>query len=94
MDRAQRSTEPLTLLMIDADHFKAFNDRHGHSGGDEALRTVAQVIGNNIRRPADLAARYGGEDSAVVLPGHRRQGRPHRRAYPQQRRALATGGGR
>ncbi|WEX16930.1 sensor domain-containing diguanylate cyclase [Pseudomonas sp. G11] len=67
-DRAQRSTEPLTLLMIDVDHFKAFNDRHGHSGGDEALRTVAQVIGNNIRRPADLAARYGGEEFAVVLP--------------------------
>jgi diguanylate cyclase (GGDEF)-like protein len=67
-DRAQRSTEPLTLLMIDVDHFKAFNDRHGHQGGDEALRAVAQVIGNNIRRPADLAARYGGEEFAVVLP--------------------------
>lgn len=67
-DRAQRSTEPLTVLMIDVDHFKAFNDRHGHHGGDEALRTVAQVIGTNIRRPADLAARYGGEEFAVVLP--------------------------
>ncbi|WP_313597757.1 sensor domain-containing diguanylate cyclase [Pseudomonas sp.] len=67
-DRAQRSTEALTLLMIDVDHFKAFNDRHGHSGGDEALRAVAQVIGDNIRRPADLAARYGGEEFAVVLP--------------------------
>jgi diguanylate cyclase (GGDEF)-like protein len=67
-DRAQRSTEPLTLLMIDVDHFKAFNDRHGHHGGDEALRTVAQVIDDNIRRPADLAARYGGEEFAVVLP--------------------------
>ncbi|MBY8944335.1 GGDEF domain-containing protein [Pseudomonas sp. SH10-3B] len=67
-DRAQRSVEPLTLLMIDVDHFKAFNDRHGHHGGDAALRTVAQVIGANIRRPADLAARYGGEEFAVVLP--------------------------
>lgn len=67
-DRAQRSTEPLTLLMIDVDHFKAYNDRHGHHGGDEALRSVAQVIGDNIRRPADLAARYGGEEFAVVLP--------------------------
>lgn len=67
-DRAQRSTEPLTVLMIDVDHFKAFNDRHGHQGGDEALRMVAQVIGTNIRRPADLAARYGGEEFAVVLP--------------------------
>lgn len=67
-DRAQRSAEPLTLLMIDVDHFKAFNDRHGHHGGDAALRTVAQVIEDNIRRPADLAARYGGEEFAVVLP--------------------------
>jgi diguanylate cyclase (GGDEF)-like protein len=67
-DRAQRSAEPLTLLMIDVDHFKAFNDRHGHHGGDEALRTVAHVIDNNIRRPADLAARFGGEEFAVVLP--------------------------
>ena len=67
-DRAQRSLEPLTVLMIDVDHFKAFNDRHGHHGGDAALRTVAQVIGANIRRPADLAARYGGEEFAVVLP--------------------------
>ncbi|WP_053131422.1 sensor domain-containing diguanylate cyclase [Pseudomonas sp. MIACH] len=67
-DRAQRSVEPLTVLMIDVDHFKAFNDRHGHHGGDAALRTVAQVIGANIRRPADLAARYGGEEFAVVLP--------------------------
>ncbi|AZF46299.1 sensor domain-containing diguanylate cyclase [Pseudomonas sp. R2-7-07] len=67
-DRAQRSTEPLTVLMIDVDHFKAFNDRHGHQGGDDALRTVAQVIDSSIRRPADLAARYGGEEFAVVLP--------------------------
>ncbi|WPN99260.1 sensor domain-containing diguanylate cyclase [Pseudomonas sp. MUP55] len=67
-DRAQRSTEPLTVLMIDVDHFKAFNDRHGHQGGDNALRTVAHVIDSNIRRPADLAARYGGEEFAVVLP--------------------------
>lgn len=67
-DRAQRAADSLTLLMIDVDHFKAFNDRHGHHGGDEALRNVAQVIGTNIRRPADLAARYGGEEFAVVLP--------------------------
>jgi diguanylate cyclase (GGDEF)-like protein len=67
-ERAQRSGEPLALLMIDVDHFKAFNDRHGHQGGDEALRTVARVIGSTIRRPADLAARYGGEEFAVILP--------------------------
>ncbi|NWC91909.1 MULTISPECIES: diguanylate cyclase [unclassified Pseudomonas] len=73
-DRAQRSGDPLTVLMIDVDHFKAFNDRHGHQGGDEALRTVAQVVEGNIRRPADLAARYGGEEFAVVLPHTDSQG--------------------
>ncbi|MFC6301616.1 diguanylate cyclase [Pseudomonas sp. CCM 7893] len=67
-DRTQRSGEPLALLMIDVDHFKDFNDRHGHQSGDEALRSVAHVIDSNIRRPADLAARYGGEEFAVVLP--------------------------
>jgi len=66
--RAQRSGKPLSLLMIDADHFKAFNDRHGHPVGDQALRRLAQVIGDSIRRPGDMAARYGGEEFAVVLP--------------------------
>ncbi|MCX2899846.1 sensor domain-containing diguanylate cyclase [Pseudomonas mandelii] len=65
--RAQRSGLPLSVLMIDADHFKAFNDRHGHQGGDEALRTVAKVISANVRRPADLVARYGGEEFSVIL---------------------------
>ena len=65
--RAQRSGQPLSLLMIDADHFKAFNDRHGHQAGDDALRSVAKVISDNVRRPADLVARYGGEEFSVIL---------------------------
>ncbi|RBH57116.1 MULTISPECIES: sensor domain-containing diguanylate cyclase [Pseudomonas] len=72
--RAQRSGKPLSVLMIDADHFKAFNDRHGHPVGDEALRRLAQVISDNIRRPGDMAARYGGEEFAVVLPETDEQG--------------------
>lgn len=65
--RAQRSGKPMSVLMIDADHFKAFNDRHGHQAGDEALRTLAQVIGENVHRPTDLVARYGGEEFSVIL---------------------------
>lgn len=53
--------------MIDADHFKAFNDRHGHQAGDEALRALAKVISANVHRPTDLVARYGGEEFSVVL---------------------------
>lgn len=65
--RAQRSGKPMSVLMIDADHFKAFNDRHGHQAGDEALRRLAEVIGENVHRPTDLVARYGGEEFSVVL---------------------------
>jgi diguanylate cyclase (GGDEF)-like protein len=65
--RAQRSGKPMSVLMIDADHFKAFNDRHGHQAGDEALRALASVIRANIHRPADLVARYGGEEFSVIL---------------------------
>ena len=66
--RAQRNHMPLALLMVDVDHFKAFNQRHGHAGGDHALREVAKAIEACLRRPADLAARYGGEEFQVVLP--------------------------
>lgn len=65
--RAQRSGKPLSVMMIDADHFKAFNDRHGHQAGDQALRELAKVITANVRRPGDLVARYGGEEFSVIL---------------------------
>jgi diguanylate cyclase (GGDEF)-like protein len=66
--RAARNGHELSLLMIDVDFFKAYNDRNGHQAGDEALRAVAAVIAGCIRRPGDVAARYGGEEFAVVLP--------------------------
>ncbi len=66
--RAQRNRQPLAVLMVDVDHFKAFNQRHGHAGGDHALREVASTLELCIRRPADLAARYGGEEFQVILP--------------------------
>lgn len=65
--RAARSGKPVSLLVIDVDHFKIFNDRHGHYGGDEALRNVAAIIASSVRRPGDFVARYGGEEFVVVL---------------------------
>jgi diguanylate cyclase (GGDEF)-like protein len=66
--RAMRTSAPLSLLMIDADEFKAFNDRHGHQAGDRLLRTFAAAIAANLTRPSDLAARYGGDEFAALLP--------------------------
>jgi diguanylate cyclase (GGDEF)-like protein/PAS domain S-box-containing protein len=66
--RAQRAQQPLSLLFIDVDHFKLFNDRHGHQCGDECLRAVAAVVSRHAVRPLDLATRYGGEEFAIILP--------------------------
>ena len=66
--RAQRYNLPLTLLMIDIDDFKAFNDDYGHLIGDEVLRVVAKLLQAGLRHSIDLAARYGGEEFAVMLP--------------------------
>jgi len=65
--RARQNDERLALLFADLDHFKAFNDRAGHQAGDEALRGLAVLLGNELRR-VDIAARYGGEEFAVILP--------------------------
>jgi diguanylate cyclase (GGDEF)-like protein len=67
--RATRHRTPLSLLMIDADHFKAFNDTHGHQAGDQVLVGIAICISDSVRRAADCPARYGGEEFAVLLPG-------------------------
>jgi len=66
--RAIRNNISLTLLMIDIDYFKNFNDTYGHVEGDECIRKVATSISNSLKRPFDHAARYGGEEFAVLLP--------------------------
>jgi two-component system chemotaxis family response regulator WspR len=66
--RAQRAQSSLSILMIDVDHFKLYNDTYGHLAGDDVLKAVAQTIEGNFKRPADLAARYGGEEFSVILP--------------------------
>ncbi|MFK3908588.1 diguanylate cyclase [Pseudomonas monteilii] len=66
--RAMREQQQLSLLMIDVDYFKAFNDTFGHLAGDEALGKVAGAIRGSCGRPSDLPARYGGEEFALVLP--------------------------
>ncbi|KVP09120.1 hypothetical protein WL04_03380 [Burkholderia ubonensis] len=66
--QARRQGEPLSLLMVDVDHFKAYNDAFGHVKGDACLIAVANALTGVVRRPADLVARYGGEEFAIVLP--------------------------
>jgi len=67
--RAARHKIPIALLMIDADHFKSYNDSFGHQAGDQVLVGIAICISDSVRRASDCAARYGGEEFAVLLPG-------------------------
>jgi diguanylate cyclase (GGDEF)-like protein len=66
--RSTRSEVPVSLVLVDVDHFKLYNDRYGHLAGDECLKSVALALGRSVRRPADFAGRYGGEEFCLVLP--------------------------
>ncbi|MBB4239114.1 diguanylate cyclase [Rhizobium esperanzae] len=92
--RARRVDTALSLLLIDVDHFKAYNDTYGHLEGDNCLRVIGEVLGSVTKRPSDLAARFGGEEFAILLPGTDRDGALrlarmllaalHRRAIPHR----------
>lgn len=77
LSEARRLQQPLSLLLLDADHFKPLNDNYGHLFGDECLVKIAQVLTDNIRRPRDTIARYGGEEFAVILPNTEINGALH-----------------
>ncbi len=68
LGRTQRQSAPLSLIMLDVDHFKAYNDFYGHPGGDECLRRIGAIFQGALHRPSDMVARYGGEEFIAILP--------------------------
>jgi len=67
-ERARRAQRPVTVLFIDIDFFKSYNDSHGHGAGDDCIAAVGRAIDESLQRPADVAARYGGDEFVVLLP--------------------------
>jgi diguanylate cyclase (GGDEF)-like protein/PAS domain S-box-containing protein len=72
--RSMRDRTPLSLLMMDADYFKSYNDTYGHTRGDSALKQIAEAAQDVVNRPGDLVARFGGEEFAVILPNTDNEG--------------------
>lgn len=68
ISRTSRTGTPLSLLLIDVDRFKPYNDHYGHLAGDEALRQVSQLLKSSLKRPSDVVARFGGEEFTAILP--------------------------
>lgn len=83
--RSQRSGAPLSALLIDVDHFKRFNDTHGHQSGDDCLRRVAAALASGLQRPTDLVARYGGEEFVCLLTDTDEYGAQHLAEQLRQR---------
>lgn len=73
-DRAKRANKAISLLMIDVDHFKHYNDKNGHVAGDDCLKKVAEILTKASQRSGDITARYGGEEFVILLPGTNEQG--------------------
>jgi two-component system cell cycle response regulator len=67
VSRARRNKQPLTIAMVDVDHFKSFNDRYGHAAGDQVLRLIAAALGSSFRK-TDIVGRYGGEEFVIAMP--------------------------
>jgi diguanylate cyclase (GGDEF)-like protein/PAS domain S-box-containing protein len=72
--RAKRSAKPISLIIVDVDYFKNYNDIHGHLAGDSCLKKIARTIRDSIRRAGNFAARYGGEEFVVILPDTNAEG--------------------
>jgi len=65
---AKRSQRPISVIMVDIDYFKIYNDNYGHGQGDTCLKLIAKTLSSTLKRPSDLVARYGGEEFVAVLP--------------------------